>query len=89
MAANTGFNAPCEPPRWKVEDFLTGFTPRKFLCKMSAKTQNCLFGPSEISFSFHGVNLFGFSGPGEITSLKVLLSLLWKISINVLSMKKS
>jgi hypothetical protein len=24
--ANTGFNAPCEPPRWKVEDFLTGFT---------------------------------------------------------------
>jgi len=25
--ANTGFNAPCEPPRWKVEDFLTGFTP--------------------------------------------------------------
>src|SRR4030066_2601324 len=23
---NTGFNAPCEPPRWKVEDFLTGFT---------------------------------------------------------------
>jgi len=36
--ANTGFNAPLalletfsngvnEPPRWKVEDFLTGFTP--------------------------------------------------------------
>ena len=24
--ANTGFNALCEPPRWKVEDFLTGFT---------------------------------------------------------------
>ena len=24
--ANTGFNAPCQPPRWKVEDFLTGFT---------------------------------------------------------------
>ena len=24
--ANTGFNAPREPPRWKVEDFLTGFT---------------------------------------------------------------
>ena len=24
--ANTGFNAPCEHPRWKVEDFLTGFT---------------------------------------------------------------
>ena len=24
--ANTGFNAPCEPPRWKVKDFLTGFT---------------------------------------------------------------
>jgi len=23
--ANTEFNAPCEPPRWKVEDFLTGF----------------------------------------------------------------
>ena len=22
--ANMGFNAPCEPPRWKVEDFLTG-----------------------------------------------------------------
>ena len=24
--ANMGFNAPCEPLRWKVEDFLTGFT---------------------------------------------------------------
>jgi hypothetical protein len=24
--ATTGFNAPCEPLRWKVEDFLTGFT---------------------------------------------------------------
>jgi len=28
--ANTGFNAPCEPPRWKVEDFLTGFTYQIF-----------------------------------------------------------
>ena len=24
--ANTGFNASSEPPRWKVENFLTGFT---------------------------------------------------------------
>ena len=27
--ANTGFNAPCSPPRQEVEDFLTGFTGRK------------------------------------------------------------
>jgi len=24
--ANTGFKAPCEPSRWKVEHLLTGFT---------------------------------------------------------------
>jgi len=24
--ANTGFKAPCEPSRWKVEDLLTGLT---------------------------------------------------------------
>ena len=28
--ANTEFNAPCEPPRWKVKDFLTGFTSDDF-----------------------------------------------------------
>jgi hypothetical protein len=28
FSANTGFNARCEPSRWKVEDFLTGFTER-------------------------------------------------------------
>ena len=28
--ANTGFYAPCEPPRWKVKDFLTGFTADDF-----------------------------------------------------------
>jgi len=26
FGANTGFKAPCEPSRWKVEDLLTGFT---------------------------------------------------------------
>ena len=26
FGTNTGFNAPCEPPLWKVKDFLTGFT---------------------------------------------------------------
>jgi len=26
FSANTEFNAPREPTRWKVEDFLTGFT---------------------------------------------------------------
>jgi hypothetical protein len=26
FSANTGFKAPCEPSRQKVEDFLTGFT---------------------------------------------------------------
>jgi hypothetical protein len=26
FSANTGFNAPHEPFRWKVENFLTGFT---------------------------------------------------------------
>jgi hypothetical protein len=26
FGTNTGFNAPCEPSRWKVEDLLTGFT---------------------------------------------------------------
>jgi hypothetical protein len=25
FGANTGFKAPCEPSRWKVEDLLTGF----------------------------------------------------------------
>ena len=25
FGANTGFQAQCEPSRWKVEDFLTGF----------------------------------------------------------------
>jgi len=27
FGANTRFKAPCEPSRWKVEDFLTGLTP--------------------------------------------------------------
>jgi hypothetical protein len=26
FGANTGFKAPCEPSRWKVEGLLTGFT---------------------------------------------------------------
>jgi hypothetical protein len=26
FGANTGFKAPCEPSRWKVENLLTGFT---------------------------------------------------------------
>jgi hypothetical protein len=26
FGANTGFKAPCESSRWKVEDLLTGFT---------------------------------------------------------------
>jgi hypothetical protein len=26
VGANMEFKAPCEPFRWKVEDFLTGFT---------------------------------------------------------------
>jgi len=29
MGANTGFNGPCKPSRWRAKGLLTGFTPEK------------------------------------------------------------
>jgi hypothetical protein len=37
FSARTGFNAPCEPTRWKVEDFLTGFA---FLSGVTEQVEN-------------------------------------------------
>jgi len=34
MVANTGFNAPCEPPREKVKGLLTGFTHLVYSAKI-------------------------------------------------------
>ena len=68
--ANTGFNAPLalleffsnrvnEPPRWKVEDFLTGFTfilPKKFLHlgnnEITLFSYNVIFGIFHKNASF-------------------------------------
>ena len=41
--ANTGFNAPYEPPRWKVEDFLTGFIILEIARLKSSPKVGCLY----------------------------------------------
>ncbi len=51
FSANTEVNAPCEPSRWEVEDFLTGFTRRAYWAPKESQirkdlrpTQNRFFG---------------------------------------------
>jgi hypothetical protein len=48
MAANTGFNAPCEPSRWKAKGLLTGFTDLLPLGKPACGRQGRVGGIKEI-----------------------------------------
>jgi hypothetical protein len=53
-----GFNGPYEPPRWKVEDFLTGFTSIKFtnsICFCRIVKVNSIFS----AMKSHGVKEVG------------------------------